>query len=313
MKNIKTKLIGKITRFTLKNAFIERILCDLLSNPFIRENLKLKVIAIGCCYVLNKPEIRIANIGEYKLYANIAEPSGISLYFFGFHYEPFAAFLVSKLVNQGDTCIDVGANIGSHTFVMANSTGSDGKVFAFEPQPKLQSLLQESIKLNHADKFIVLDTRALWNKSGQNLKFYLSQDPNNSGVSSLINHGFFVCEDDYIKVETITLSDYFREKRINKCNLIKIDVERAELEVLQGMIDLLEARLIDYIVLEQFAGSESQNILASVGYIGWFIDERKKTLGEIKQIEIEGCGNYLFVSPNLINEFKSNYASLLEL
>jgi hypothetical protein len=127
-----------------------------------------------------------------------------------------------------------------------------------------------------------------------------------------VNHGVFVGEENYVIVETVTLNDYFIEKRIEKCKLIKIDVERAEQEVITGMMNLLRERRIDYIVLEQLAGSESQKLLDSVGYTGFLIDETRKKLVDINQVELGNFANYLFVSPKFIDGFKFHYASYIK-
>jgi FkbM family methyltransferase len=312
MSAIKLNAIRNLSLTILSKKWLENILCYLCLNSSLRNALKLRVIPISYTYLLNKPEIRIAKIGMYRTYVNIAEYSGVSLYFFGEHYEPFSAWLVSELVTQGDICIDIGANFGSYTFLMANLTGSQGKVFAFEPQPDLYKLLLYSVKMNQVDDFVFVDCRALYSFSGESLKFYISENPRNTGTSSLVNHGVFLRQENHILVETIALKDVFEEQRIETCKLIKIDVERAEIDVLNGTIDLLKERRIDYILLEQLAGSQSQTILNSLGYIGWFIDEQKKVLIETSLLENNKFGNYIFVSPNLLERFKHNLSSYRE-
>jgi FkbM family methyltransferase len=312
MKDIKVKIIRTLALTILNKNIFEQLLCYLSRHIFFRNLFHINALPIAYTYILDKPEIRIAKVGNYKFYVNIAEYSGVSLYFFGEHNEAFSAWLVSQLVNQGDICIDIGANVGSYTFLMASNTGSEGNVFAFEPQQNLYKLLLDSVKMNEASSFISVDCRALYSKSGETLKFYLSDNPSNSGTSSLINHGVFVREENHILIQTVTLTDYFQEKRIEKSKLVKIDVERAELEVLQGMNDLLKEQRIDYIVLEQLAGSESQEILLSMAYQGWLIDENLRLLVDINKIEPGTFANYLFVSPKVINEFQNNYANLVQ-
>ena len=299
MKTIKTQLIHKIASTVLGNKNLESLLCNLASIPLLRETLKLKVIPISYSNILNQPEIRVAQIGDYKLYVNISEPSGICLYFFRYHYEPYAAQVVSNLIRTNDVCVDIGANIGSYTFTMANRVGSGGKVFSFEPQPNLNRLLKDSIQLNKAENFIWADSRAIWKLSGETLEFYLSQDPHNSGLASLVNHGFHISSDVCTKVKTVTLTDFFQEQDIQHCRLLKIDVERAEFEVLQGMKSLLEKNRVDYILLEQLSGSDSQNLLTDVGYTGQLVDEASKNLREISSVASGTFGNYLFTSPEV--------------
>ncbi len=310
MKNFKKTLLKKLSLVILGKVSLEKLLCYLGSNFFIRNNLRLQAIPIAYTYTLDIPEIRIAKIGNYQLNVNIAEISGVSLYFFGEHNEPFSAWVVSKLVNPGDICIDIGANIGSYSFLMAGSANSKGKIFAFEPNPVLHKLLVDSVKMNNASNFIFIDNRAVYKKSGEILKFYLSDNPRNTGTSSLVNHGVFVCEENWIQIETVTLTDHFRVNSIEKSKIVKIDVERGELEVLQGMLELLQEGRIDYILLEQLAGSKSQELLQSMAYEGWLIDEKRKILIDINSVELDFFGNYLFASKEVREEFKTSHSNL---
>ena len=308
----RAKLIKEIVFLILVNPLPEKVLRYLCLNFFLRKYFKVGGLAFAYSSSLKKTEIRLSTIGSYQVYVNIAENQGIYLYFFGEHNEPLAASLASELLNKGDVSIDIGANMGSYTFVMANRVSSSGKVFAFEPNPTLFTNLRDSVALNQSQNFISIDSRALYSHSGETLKFYISDNHSNSGTSSLINHGVFVREENFIIVKTITLTDYFQEKQIANCKLLKIDVERAEFQVLQGAFELLEKRVMDYIILEQLAGSESQKLLFNVEYTGWLIDEEKKKLIAIDDIPDNHFGNYLFVNPNQISKFKNQYFNIID-
>jgi FkbM family methyltransferase len=304
LKSLAAKIVGK--------TVLEKILCYLCSHSLIRNNLKSGAIAFAYPSILDKPEARIADMGSYRFWVNIAEYSGVNFYFLREHHEPFTAWLVSELVNPGDICIDVGANIGSYTFLLASKVGSKGRVVAFEPQLDLYTMILDSINLNHFGKFVFADSRALYSDSGETLKFYISENINNSGTSSLINHGVFLNEDNFIQVQTITLSDYFKEVDLEKCNLLKVDVERAELDVIKGAIALLNQQRIDYILLEQLANSDAEKLLYSVGYPGWLVDEDRKVLVNLEVVIADYFGNYLFVSPSQAKEFQKRFHSLLK-
>jgi hypothetical protein len=49
--------------------------------------------------------------------------------------EPQTLALIRNIVGRGACVIDVGAHIGHHVLEAAAATGSDGRVFAFDPQP----------------------------------------------------------------------------------------------------------------------------------------------------------------------------------
>jgi FkbM family methyltransferase len=309
-KSMRTFILKKITSIIMSRMVLEKFFIYLSSKPFIRKKLKIGAIAMTYMSSLYKPEYRIADLSPYKIYVNITEYLGASLYFFKENPEIFSAYLVSELLVNGDIAIDIGANMGSYTFLMANKE-KQCKVFAFEPNPDLYVMLLKSIALNQVSKLVVVEKLAIYSKSGETLKFYYSNNPHNSGTSSLINHGVYVKADNFILIKTITLNDYFRYKLIDKCKLVKIDVERAELEVIKGMSELLQEQRISYIILEQMAGSEAQYLLESLGYHGWLIDEIRQVLIAPKQVEKDYFGNFIFVSSICLDDFKKKYSKFL--
>ncbi|MEQ8541854.1 MAG: FkbM family methyltransferase [Coleofasciculus sp. D1-CHI-01] len=292
----------------LKNPVLEKLFCHLCSKPLLRKTLRLGGVAFGCVYALNKPEIRLAQLPGYKMYVNIAEPLGIRAYFF---QDTSTLWLVSNLVDEGDICMDVGANMGHYTFLMASKVGTRGKVVAFEPQSNYFQMISNSIKLNNWEQFVSVENRAAWNISGEKLKFYLSDNPNNSGTSSLVNHGLFLNNDKTTRVTTISISDYLREARFSQCKLIKIDVERVELQVLQGMIALLESNSVDFIILEMYAHREAQKLLCKFGYSCFLLDSSQERIVPIIKIKQEHFGDYLFISPQAWKNFRECYAELM--
>jgi|688.fasta_scaffold135706_3 FkbM family methyltransferase len=305
---MKSKLAKLAASVVLKNSLIEKGFCYFCSQPNLRKSLKLGAIALGCVQVLSYPEIRLANFKKYKMYVNIAEPLGIAAYFF---QENRTIWLTSDLIQEGDICIDAGANMGHYTLLMASKVGLTGKVISFEPQPKYFEMISKSIKLNNYNSFAFVDNRALWKLSGEKLKFYISENPNNSGTSSLVNHGLYLNEDNSIDVVTITLSDYLQQANISKIRLIKIDVERTEVEVLEGMYGLLEANNIDFIILEMYSHSKAQEILIDFGYSCFGIDSEKRRIINIHNIEKGEFGDYLFVNPKCLPEFMEVYGQNL--
>ncbi|MDJ0703818.1 MAG: FkbM family methyltransferase [Leptolyngbyaceae cyanobacterium MO_188.B28] len=290
---MKVGLTGIAASAMLKLPFLENGFRYFCSQERLRKRLHLGALAYGCVHCLNAPEIRMAVLDNYKMYVNIAEPIGIQSYFF--HINPFA-WLASTLISSGDVCIDVGANMGHYTFLMASIVGSSGKVISFEPQPYYFSLIQDSIKLNDLHNTIV-ENKALWDESGKKLNFYLSENPNNSGTSSLINHGLYLNEKRSLEVETITIFDYIEDHNIEKINLIKIDVERAEFQVLQGMRTLLLKNSVDFLIVETCAHGLSHELLKQLGYRCFYIDERNKNIIDTQKIDEGFFGDYLFVSP----------------
>lgn len=136
--------------------------------------------------------------------------------------------ILLRVLSDGSTFVDVGANIGYYTRMAARIVGSNGKVFAFEPLPTAYRLLQR----NSADLATVLPLQiALGNQSGT-VRFYVHRS---GDQSSTMDMGEARAE---IKVEMKTLDSMISS--FDRVDFIKIDVEGSELQVLQGGKETIE-------------------------------------------------------------------------
>jgi FkbM family methyltransferase len=129
-------------------------------------------------------------------------------------------------VKRGDVVVDVGANVGALTIPFARMVGPRGAVFAFEPQPFVYYLLCANVALNGL-QHVVCHRLALAHEVGVTLIKELDYTcPGNFG-------GFRVYDnatDAQVPTNVSTIDAW----RLNKCALIKVDVEGMERMVLRG-------------------------------------------------------------------------------
>lgn len=143
-------------------------------------------------------------------------------------YSEGEAELWRKIVQPGDTVIDVGANIGALTVAMSDIVGPDGHVLAFEPQPENFKLLNDNVRDKHNVRTF---NHALGSRDGQIKVPSLAQIANrNYGAIELGSEGEF-------KASVHLLDNVVFSTR--PVSLIKIDVEGMEAEVLQGAARLI--------------------------------------------------------------------------
>jgi FkbM family methyltransferase len=296
--NLKFAVANAAARAALRVPTLERILSAACRKPMLRKALRLGAIAVGYTRVLDRPELRVANLGNYRLRVNLAEELGTAPFFFG---DPCTLWLTSGLIRPGDTCVDAGANVGHYTFLMASEVGRTGQVLAFEANPAFIEILRETVALNQFESRIRIYAAALWEESNQEKSFYLSINSANSGTSSLVDHGFYLRPDNKIVVKTVTLDDAARDAGIERFRLVKIDVERAEEFVIAGSRDLLSQHRIDFLIVELVAGTEAQRRLLDHGYVGWFADGSRNTLTPIADIPDGTFGDFVFASPHHAN------------
>jgi FkbM family methyltransferase len=131
-------------------------------------------------------------------------------------------------VERGDVVYDVGAHVGYYTMLAATRAGPSGHVWAFEPVPQNFAFLQQHLTLNQVTNATCLQT-AVADRSGKR-QFRMGGTRSTGRLSSKGD----------LAVSTTSL-DELRERELAPLpQLIKIDVEGAELDVLQGASHLLK-------------------------------------------------------------------------
>lgn len=310
VKTVKYNLTHAIAKLTQSSPFLEKQLQFFYQFPFFRKTLKLEAIAYAYLTSFQEPELRLATYHNYQFWVDIAEYQGLFLYFFQEFLEPWSCFVTKKLISAGDICMDIGANMGSYTFLMADRVSDEGHIYAFEPLPNLAQNLLNSVALNQLEDIVTIENYSVDSSSENTVKIYISNDVRNSGISSKICYGDFLNKDDFIESSTVSLQDYCQQQGIEHCDFIKIDVEGSELDVVKGMTNLLANGSVDYLLIEQFSGSETEAILNHFGYQNWFIDEKGCKL--IADFPPQQFGNYLYVNSRHIESFERDRAEWIE-
>ncbi len=135
---------------------------------------------------------------------------------------------IKEVVKQGDIVIDIGANIGYFTVLMANLVGPQGKVYAFEPDPRNFSLLQRTIKKNGFTS-VIAEQKAISNKTGE---FLLYQT--RSWSSNTLTPTNCVLT---TKIQVITLDTFLSQE--DHIDFVKMDMDGSEPLAIQGMVQLI--------------------------------------------------------------------------
>jgi FkbM family methyltransferase len=174
-------------------------------------------------------------------------------------------------IHEGAVVLDIGANVGMYTLLMARWAGPTGKVFAFEPVVQNTDKLQRNINMNKlADRVEVIRT-AIGNTVGE-MVFYYSPEccGNSSVVASAVPGG-------RSQVVPVTTVDLFCQSRRIVPTFLKIDVEGYEMHVLEGAWEIIQRYTPDLLIethpylWQELALSQEQVIerfegLAKLGY-----------------------------------------------
>jgi FkbM family methyltransferase len=134
----------------------------------------------------------------------------------------FRAF--ANAVTQGAVVYDVGANVGIYSLLASLRAGPFGKVYAFEPLERNLLYLRRHLTLNNVQNCVILE-RAVSNREGT---CPFSAAAWNSSMAHLSPDG------EILVPATSLDSCIYGEGRLRPPDIIKIDVEGAEFEVLEG-------------------------------------------------------------------------------
>jgi len=157
------------------------------------------------------------------------------IYYYG-TYEAGTLYVMRRCLREGDTFIDVGANIGFISLAAAKIVDKNGTVYAIEAHPHTYKILEKNINLNSFKNVYSINT-ALGSKVSE-ARIY--DNYNSRGSFSLIPSKN-VPEKSGMPVKVTTIDTLIESNQIKLPNLIKIDVEGFELEVLKGAKILLSS------------------------------------------------------------------------
>ncbi len=143
--------------------------------------------------------------------------------------------IISELIKNlqpGESCWDIGSNIGLYSILLGKAVGDSGKVYAFEPEEQAFERLRQNIEFNKL-RNISPQKIALGQK---NKKMRLKVNGHySSGTHTLVAVDTDGDKSIYEDVDVVTGDGFRAEKNIEVPVAIKIDVEGAEEEVLLGL------------------------------------------------------------------------------
>ena len=236
-------------------------------------------------FLISKIKSTTAIVGTHRMYLDSLDSLNLSV---SSLYDPLTTSLVKKIVREGDTVIDVGANIGYYTLIFAQLVGRSGRVFAFEPDPVNYSILTKNIETNKYNNVIPTE-KALADYNGKT-EIHLSIENNG-------DHRLFYSESDRERklVEVIKLDDFhFPENFSKEIKLIKMDVQGSEYRVLKGMDDTLKkSSKVKYLICEfspfllKPAGAAPQDFIDLILNFGFQLYDIDETTPFIKKQNIE--------------------------
>ena len=135
-------------------------------------------------------------------------------------------------IKEGDIVIDAGAYLGHFTVYAALRVGPTGRVVAFEPDPGVYQMLVRNVQLNNLTNVITIN-KGIWS---EDTKLAFDSRGNASQVVKDTTHAKTLVK----KIPVVSLDSELQRLGLDRVNLIKMDIEGAELQAVQGVRRLME-------------------------------------------------------------------------
>jgi FkbM family methyltransferase len=139
---------------------------------------------------------------------------------------PLKGYELYYHLKPGDIVVDAGAFTGDYAIFAAKRVGPSGSVIAFEPDEKNRAILARNMNHDKISNMTIIP-KGLWNKNT-----FLSS-------SSFGLHTTLSDKTDSNKIQVVKLDDELKSLGIKKLDFLKMDIEGAEIQAIQGSLDTL--------------------------------------------------------------------------
>lgn len=245
------------------------------------------------------PDVRIDQC-RHGLFASLKGDShiGKSLEMYGEWSEGEIAVL-TQILRAGDVVVDAGANIGAHAVPFAQKVGPKGRVFAFEPQPRIHGLLATNAFLNGIDHLTPI-------QAGLGAEHGFVDFPDRPARAGM-NHGgvslrpLMEAPTEAARRVRVPVGPLDEMLTLDRLRLIKADVEHMELDLIKGAANTIR-RHQPVIFLENGDPEETDALvdaMAAFDYRGFWqiapVFRPDNFRGETANpFGTQGCANILF-------------------
>ena len=221
-------------------------------------------------------------------------------------FEKYSTQIINQLVKKGDFVLDIGANIGYYSVLFSKLVGETGVVFCFEPTEHYSSVLEMNLEANNIQNAEVFKV-GLSNKR-QKLEIQIG---NSSATLHPIENQAIIKEE---LIMLTTLDDFMLQHKLQKIDLVKIDIDGHEPLFFEGAqktldkfnpIVLLEVNHLNYIEAG-FSAWDFYDFLKQNHYIIYSEDGLIEF--KTKEAFLRKCGNFAY-SANIIISRKEIDAS----
>lgn len=224
-----------------------------------------------------------------ELMASKGDRSAMSVFWHGLDrgWDAVSLKVWCELARDAETIFDIGAHIGLYALV-ARKMNPAADIYAFEPGESSYKILKQNIQLNN------MHIHSINMALGAHKENAVLHDLSTPTAAASLSKVEAVARDKKYRsyeVKVTTIEDFIVENNLPVPQLLSIDVEHHELQVLQGMGQLIRENKPDFIieVLNNKAGEVIEVLFGDLDYHFYEIDEVRglKKVEHLKNSETE--------------------------
>lgn len=240
-----------------ERLFLKSIRFYTFNTPISKGKYRLYQAALNLCQ-LPPTHIKTKTSDGRQYLVDLTTGMNETVYFLG-EYEPAVTQVVSSVIKSGDVCLDIGANFGWFTILLHRLCSNKnqiatktGEVHSFEPMPAVFAILQKNRELAGEPQNIFLNNLALGDENKEvNLYRFTNLPDGFSSLSNEMDRSNF----ETFPVQMMKLNLYLEEKKIDRVDFVKLDVEGAELLFLEGATNLFLQKIPPLFIIEMALGT----------------------------------------------------------
>lgn len=220
---------------------------------------------------LTVPEEFVADVPDRGRFAFRRNHWDLSRYFGMFELEE--SVFLKQVVGPGMQVIDVGANVGWYTALFFQRIGPQGKLLSIEPDPTNFARLEAYHALQGSPSHFHLLQTAVAEREGH-LPLYLNADSGANTIVPALGETYGKLSRGVVDVPMTTLDLLVEKYGFSTIDFLKIDVERAEMLVLQGAAQTFRAGKVKRLFIEITDLTDADGINQT-----WKIDQFIRSFG----------------------------------
>ena len=161
------------------------------------------------------------------------------------YWEMWLTEALVEVVKPGMVAVDIGANLGYFTLLMADLVGATGAVHAFEPNPPIADLLARSVWVNGFHGRVTVHRDPLGEENARNVRLNVPEDiPGGAWVTADLG------DSSGLALQARRFDSY---PELMQADVIKIDAEAAEEDIWRGMGGFFERSSKPLMIFMEFA------------------------------------------------------------